>query len=205
MLASRRPLIDELQRLDRRDLELLAVASAPAALAGSVFEAPIERRLSRPGAIAAGLLAGALAMALADRLPEDRSAADAGLADALWLGLGQACALLPGVSRSGATLAAARLRRFTRADASILSSRLSFPVIVGATALKAWRVTHGGSARVPRLPLASGIGASFLSTTLASRVARLPADGGPLWPYALYRAGLAGIICARIVRGRKLG
>src|SRR5580693_9926676 len=63
----------------------LAVASAPAALVGLVLESPIERRLGTPATIAAGMIAGAIAMALADRKPQQRSAEEANLTDALWL------------------------------------------------------------------------------------------------------------------------
>ena len=56
----------------------LAVASAPAALVGLVLEGPIERRLGTPATIAAGMIAGAVAMALADREPQQRSADEAG-------------------------------------------------------------------------------------------------------------------------------
>ena len=65
---------------------------------------------------------------------------DAGAVDALWLGIAQACALIPGVSRNGATLAAARLRRFTREDANRLSRHVALPVIAGATLLKSARL-----------------------------------------------------------------
>jgi undecaprenyl-diphosphatase len=85
-----------------RSLALLGVASAPAALAGYGLERQIEGRLGTPATIAAGLLGGGIALAWADRAPETRTSGDAGVADALWLGVAQACALVPGVSRSGA-------------------------------------------------------------------------------------------------------
>ncbi len=105
--------------LDRRRLTLIALSFVPPALAGLAFERPIESRLGTPATVAAGLLAGSVLMAVADRSPQTRRHEEAGAADALWLGIAQACALFPGVSRNGATLAAARLRRF------ILSTLLS--------------------------------------------------------------------------------
>ena len=76
-------------------------------------------------------------MAWADRAPAGTpTTSRPGAADALWLGVAQACALIPGVSRNGATLAAARLRRFTREDANRLSRHVALPVIAGATLLK---------------------------------------------------------------------
>ena len=71
---------------------------------------------------------------LADRRPQERGPGDAGAVDGLALGLAQAAALIPGVSRNGATLTAARGARFTREHANLLSRTVALPVIVGATA-----------------------------------------------------------------------
>src|SRR5207248_1471898 len=98
--------------LDARRLTLIALSFAPPALAGYTLERPIEARLGTPGTIAAGLLAGAALMAWADRAPQRRGHEEADWQDALILGFAQALALMPGVSRNGATLAVARLRRF---------------------------------------------------------------------------------------------
>jgi undecaprenyl-diphosphatase len=199
LITWRGQLTEEVTTLGRRELAFVAVASMPAAIAGHRLERLIERGLGDPPGIAAGLLVGALAMFLCDRAPERRGAKDAGLTDALWLGLAQACALAPGVSRTGATLTAARLRGFTRADASLLSRRLAFPVITGASALKAWRLARSRLERPAAAPLMAGLAASFVSTLLAVRV--LPMDGeGPLWPYAVYRTFLAAVILARLPR-----
>ena len=77
-------------------LGLLAAATVPPALAGLLLERPIEARLGTPPTIAAGLLAGSVAMVLADRTPARRSADDANAADGAWLGAAQALALMPG-------------------------------------------------------------------------------------------------------------
>ena len=67
----------------------------------------VERRLGGPRATAYGLIAGAVAMAAADTRPQERGPGDAGATDGLALGVAQASALMPGVSRNGATLTAA--------------------------------------------------------------------------------------------------
>ncbi len=189
----------DLAPLDAPAVRVLAVATAPAALAGYLLQDRIELRLGRPPAIAAGLLLGALAMGLSDRRPERRRVDDATLADAVWIGVAQASALVPGVSRSGATLSAARFRHFRRADAAVLSRRLAFPVTTGATVLAGWRLARRGVDAGSRLPLAAGVASSFVSTLIAARL--LPAPGErPLWPYAVYRAVLAGAILARLGR-----
>jgi undecaprenyl-diphosphatase len=187
-------------RLDRRHLFLIAAASAPAGVIGLVLERRIESVLGTPATIAAGLLAGALAMALADGAPEERRADEVELPDAVWLGLAQAVALAPGISRGGATLAAARWRRFRREDAGRLSGELAWPVIAGATLLKAWRLRRSDlRRRVP--PLLTGGAASFISTVLAVRIQHRR-SAGSLVPYVLYRAGLAAAILLRLRLGR---
>jgi hypothetical protein len=104
-------------------------------------------------------------MAAADRIgPTGRRRDEAGLADALALGLAQACALIPGVSRNGMTLAAARLRGFDRADANALSRHVALPIIVGATALKGVRLARRGVPPALASAFAAGVGAAFVST-----------------------------------------
>ena len=116
LLITLRDEVDEAVRgLEPRRLTLIALSFAPPAIVGYTLERPIERHLGTPATIAAGLIAGAVVMAWADRAPQTRGHEEAGALDALWLGVAQACALIPGVSRNGATLAAARLRGGSRA------------------------------------------------------------------------------------------
>lgn len=190
-------------------LGLLAVSAAPAALAGLALRGPIERRLGGPGAIAAGLLAGAAALALADRGDPAgrRSLRELGAGDGLALGLAQACALVPGVSRNGATLAAARARGFGREDARSLSWLVALPVLLGASGAETLALARGRS-RAPRVPAAAGAAAAFLSTLASARLlcARRRAAGaggrGALFPYSLYRVALAALVLRRLRRSQ---
>ncbi len=178
----------------------LALASAPAGLVGLVLEGPIERRLGTPSTIAVGMLGGAAAMALADRAAQTRSRGDAGWTDALVLGLAQACALYPGVSRNGATLTAGRARRFAREDANRLSRLLALPVIGGATGLKLARLARRGLPPGTAVPFAAGAATSFVSTLLSTRVIRKVERDRPLTPYWTYRLALGGVAAARATR-----
>jgi undecaprenyl-diphosphatase len=177
---------------------LLAAAFAPPAVVGFVLERPIEERLGMR-ALAVGLVAGALALVLADRAPASRSDGDASIADGLVLGVAQAAALIPGVSRSGATLAAGRARGFDRTSASRLSWEVALPVVLGANALKGWRVAARAAAAVDRQAesglsaLGLGVAAAFLSTLATARVIGIERRG-PLWPWAAWRVALAGAI-----------
>jgi undecaprenyl-diphosphatase len=188
--------------LDRRPLRwgLLIAATAPPALAGLALERPIEARLGTPRSIATGLLAGAVAMVLADRAPERRTAAGAGVADGAWLGAAQALALAPGVSRSGATRAAARAHGFARTDAAALSREVALPVLAGATVLKGARLIARRPDRRALAALGTGAAAAALSTAAALRLERAAT---PLAAWAAYRAALAAAILVADGRRRR--
>jgi undecaprenyl-diphosphatase len=189
--------------LDHRRAALVIGSFVPPAIVGYTLERPIERRLGTPPTIAVGLLLGSAAMAAADRLgPTGRRREDAGMADALALGLAQACALMPGASRNGMTLAVARLRGFDRADANALSRHVALPIIVGATALKGTRLARRGVPRPLARAFAAGVGAAFASTLASVRVIRAVERDRSFAPYAAYRALLAGAVLRRAWQNR---
>jgi undecaprenyl-diphosphatase len=193
-----------------RQALLIALSFIPPAVVGFTFEQPLQRRLSGLPAIAGGLLLGAVAMALADSRPADgvRTLQEARVLDGLLLGLAQTCALVPGVSRSGAVLSAARARGFSREDSHTLSRRTGLPVILGAGALKTGRLLQRGLAesgtdRGSAGALLTGGATSFLSTLVASRLLRRGRGAAPataLWPYSLYRGLLCLLVISRLRR-----
>ncbi len=171
-------------------LRFLAAATVPPALAGLIFERRIEERLGTPPTVAFGLVLGAVAMVLADRVPARRRSSS--VTDGLVLGLAQAVALIPGVSRSGATIAAARALGFGRGDAVALSREVALPVLAGATALKGVRLAARRPSRDAVAPLAAGVGAAAASSAAALRF-----EGSlPLGVFAAYRVALAASILA---------
>jgi undecaprenyl-diphosphatase len=198
LIGQRRVIGEELRRFDGRRALLLGLSFLPAAVVGYVLERPIEQRLGGPRATAYGLLAGAAAMLVADRRPQQRGRGDATPGDGLALGIAQAAALAPGVSRNGVTLAAARWRRFSRDQANLLSRTIALPIIVGATALKGARLARRGTTAEMRRALAVGIAASFASTLASQRLIRLVERDRALWPYAAYRLGLAAVVFRRL-------
>jgi undecaprenyl-diphosphatase len=203
LIGQRRAIAGELREFDARRALVLALSFVPPAIAGYVLERPIEQRLGGPGSIAAGLLAGSVAMVLADARPQDRGHGDAGAADGIALGVAQAAALVPGVSRNGATLCAARLRRFSREQANFLSRTVALPVIVGAAALKSVRMRRRSTSRGLRGALAAGAATSFVSTLASQRLISLVERDRALWPYAAYRTVLAAVVAVRLARMRR--
>lgn len=200
LIGQRHVIAAELRELDARRIAFLALSFLPAALVGYTLERPIERRLGGPRATAYGLLAGAAAMLVADRRPQRRGRGDATPVDGLALGVAQAAALAPGVSRNGVTLAAARWRGFSRDQANLLSRTIALPIIVGATALKGARLARRGAPTELRRSLAVGVAASFASTLASQRLIGLVERDRALWPYAAYRVGLAAAVLAKLRR-----
>jgi undecaprenyl-diphosphatase len=199
LIALRREVSDAVSTFDARRAQLVVLSFLPPAVVGYKLERPIERRLGTPGTIAGGLILGSVAMAIADvRSRGHRKRADAGAADALWIGLAQACSLVPGISRNGATLAAARARGFDREDANALSRHAALPIIVGASALKGTRLARRGLP--PGLAGAFAVGAAtaFASTLASTWLIRQVERDRSLVPYAAYRVGLAAIVIRRL-------
>lgn len=200
LLAGRRELAATLRRRTpgASPVAVVALACVPAALAGALLQGPIERRLGTPGSIAAALAGGGVAMAAADRRgARGRVRADAGLADAAALGAAQAIALVPGVSRSGATRATARWRGFSPVEADALSAAVGLPVTLGALALKGHEAArHGDRSEWGAL----GVGAlgAFASTLAATRAMARLGRGRSLAPYAAYRVVLATAVVRRL-------
>ena len=199
-------LLDELTGMDRQRAAVLALSLGPPALAGFVLRARIERLLGGPRSIAMGLAAGGIAMALADARAGGgggRACADAQAADGLVLGLAQAGALIPGVSRNGATLTAARARGFDREASRALSWSVALPVILGASALKGTRMARAGLPPRMHVAMAAGGLTAFLSTLVSARILRRSgADERPLLPFALYRCLLGALVVRRLRRAQ---
>jgi undecaprenyl-diphosphatase len=153
-----------------RSPHLQALTFLPPALVGLALERPIERRLGGVRSVALAQIAGGLALLLADRRPQLRSAPTA--LDHLCVGFAQAAALVPGVSRSGAALTAARLRGLSRPASAALALRAALPLTLGAGLLKGTRAVQDGVPHELRLPAAVGAGAALVSALAALPLAR---------------------------------
>ena len=203
LLTRRTEIAEEVRAFDGRRAAVLALSFLPAAFVGFRFERVIESRLGGPRSTAAGLIAGGLLMALADRRPQRRGHGDAHAADGLALGMAQAAALMPGVSRNGATLTAARLRGFNRDQANLLSRTVALPVILGAVALKGSRLAGRGINRRQRKWLAVGVVTSFFSTLASNGLIEMVERDRALMPYSAYRIAFGLLILARLTGPRR--
>ena len=181
---------------------VLVLALAPPALAGLALGRTVERDLGGPPAIALrarrGLRRDARAEAARARAGRARVLPRPGALDGLALGLAQAIALIPGVSRSGATISAARWRGFGRADAYRLSWTVALPVIAGAATLQGAAAAAGrrGGAAARGDGRRRGRGV-LLDPRSPGRCCAGGRASGPLAPFALYRGALAAWVVLR--------
>ena len=148
----------------RRLLTFVALATIPAALAGYWLETYAETVFRAPRLVAAALLLVALVMWLADQMPAlVKNLGKIGLADAATVGVAQAVAIVPGVSRAGITIAAGMFRGLERKTAARFSFLLATPIIAGAGMHKAAEISlQGLPAKVSLQELAVGFVVSAL-------------------------------------------
>ncbi|MAT94192.1 MAG: undecaprenyl-diphosphatase [Halioglobus sp.] len=181
---------------DSRLVWYLALATVPAGLVGVLGGDFIEARLRTLPVIATTTLVFGLLLALGDRAARrhgDRRRLD--LPVALLVGLSQALAPVPGVSRSGVTITAALLLGLGRQAAARFSFLLSIPIIASAGALKAWELASAAApARWDILVLGAGLSGitAYLCIALFLRLL----DRVGLMPFVYYRVLLALVLFA---------
>jgi undecaprenyl-diphosphatase len=156
---------------DRRLALVLLLTVIPAGLFGSLMERPLEDFFyDAVVAIPFVLVVGAAVLWLAERIGSrrrDLSQVDYG--DAVVIGVAQAFALFPGISRSGITIAAGLFRGLTREAAARFAFLMGIPVIAGAGLWKGREIVTGEAGQVDLVVLAAGVIAAAVSGWLAIR------------------------------------
>lgn len=114
---------------------LIVLASIPAGFAGFLLNDIVENDLRKPLIISLMLIAVGILMLIAEKANKYKDIEKTGLKDAIIIGIAQAIAIIPGVSRSGITISAGLFRGFERESSARFSFLLSTPIIAGATIL----------------------------------------------------------------------
>lgn len=155
--------LDE-QKTERRLLWYLAIATIPGAIAGKFLEHSAEDYFREHIYLIAGaLIVVALLMWLGEKVGYHKKPLSfVSFNDSLTIGIAQAFALIPGVSRSGATITAGLFRNLTREAAVRFSFLLSTPIIAGAALLKAHELRKEGLPAGMHVPFLVGILVSAL-------------------------------------------
>lgn len=181
---------------DRRLAWLLVAATIPAAIAGLLLDNLIATTFREIGLVAITLVVGGGVLWLADRRgAQHKGVHDVTLPLALGIGAAQALALVPGISRSGISIAAARFAGLDRAAAARFSFLMATPVTAGAVLFEARRLVAGeAGVDVSVGPLIVGMLAAFVSGALAISLLLRYLRTGSLDVFVGYRIVLAAVV-----------
>ena len=171
----------------------LAIATVPGATAGYLFQAGVASQLRSATVLVGALLFTALLLWVFDRLAQRASTIErASFKDAGVIGLMQILALIPGVSRSGVTIAAGRWRGLSRKQATTFSFLLSAPIIAGAGLASLPALVAGNGFTSEQLLL--GFVLSFVSGYLAIAGLLKIVERISFMPFVAYLVGLAFVV-----------
>jgi undecaprenyl-diphosphatase len=188
---------------DERLAWMLALSSVPAAVTGATLEGVIQDDAGAPWLIAVMLIVFGLVLAVCDRLPERREIVEFGVRDSVLMGVAQAAALQPGVSRSGATISMGRALGYSRDAATRISFLMSIPIIGGAGLYKGVDVVAGDGIPADFVPafawgMASAAVTGFAAVWLLLRYVRSRSFTPFVW-YRLF-VGLSVLALSATIR-----
>jgi undecaprenyl-diphosphatase len=175
----------------QRRVIFLIIATIPGGIFGVLLDKYAETTFRAPTLIACAMIALGIVLWIADKMaPESRPLAKMRWQDALLIGCAQVFALIPGVSRSGATITAARADRFDRESAAVFSFLMSMPIIAAAAVFKVPDALRENGLSAP---LVVGVLASAVSGWLAISALLRYVSSRSYGVFAIYRlvVGLA--------------
>jgi len=182
---------------------LILIGTAPGVLAGLLWKDFFEGLFGSPAKVAGLLLATGAILAASERLGRRRrQMGDLNLLDSLLIGAAQACAIAPGISRSGATIAMGLWRGLEREAAARYSFLLATPIILGAGLFQLKALFEAGDVVTQLPPLVFGFLAAALSGYLCIKSLLAYLQRGKLYAFAIYcwAVGAACLLLA-LLRG----
>jgi undecaprenyl-diphosphatase len=182
---------------DRRLAWLIAIATIPAVIAALLFNDLIEQTIRQAWLVAITLVIGGVILWLADRFgPRTRRLERLTFRGATGIGVAQALALIPGVSRSGISMSAALFAGLDRADAARFSFLLATPITAMAVAYEGLKLVRGEVAGAGPLTLVVGVVAAFVSGILAIAILLRYLRTNSFTIFVVYRFVLAAFALA---------
>lgn len=184
-----------------RLLAFVIVSTIPGAILGLLLKDVIETSLRQPLLIAATLPALGVLLYIADRFqPQARTIEQLTWTDALLIGLSQGCALLPGVSRSGATITMSRVLKLDRSAAARYSFLLSAPITGAAVLLKLEDMLRIAPSEIPYFAIGTLISAAVGALAIHFLLGYIRRAGFAI--FAAYRIALSlAIVAVFLIRG----
>jgi undecaprenyl-diphosphatase len=185
---------------EKRRVIYLIIATIPGAIGGYLLQAQAASTFRSPELIGYTLIAMGIVLWLVDKLSaQARVLGEMRWIDALLIGLSQVVSLIPGVSRSGATMTTSRGLRFDRESAAEFSFLMSMPIIVAAIVVEGPKaLAEGGLTN----EIMSGVVASAISGWLAISILMRYVSRHSYGIFAFYRVVLgAGVLAVLYARG----
>jgi undecaprenyl-diphosphatase len=184
---------------EKRRVVYLIIATIPGAIGGLILQSKAESAFRSPQIIAIALIVLGTVLWIVDKLVDQRRIlGEMRWVDSLLIGLSQVVALIPGVSRSGATITTARGLRIDREAAAEFSFLMSMPIIAAAVILEGPKALHAGGLTNE---LMSGVVASAISGWLAISILMRYVSRHSYGIFAAYRI-ILGIAVLAVVYAR---
>ncbi len=186
---------------DERLILAIVIGTIPAVLVGVTAGDLLESAVRTPLVVAGAVTAGALLLWFAERVStRERTLQSVGAIDGLMVGLAQALALIPGISRSGATISGGLLLGFRREAAARFGFLLGIPAIAGAGAMQLRRLLESSEDLAAIAPLlVIGVVSAFISGLVAIKLLFRILDGGSTRIFVAYRFAFAAVLVASVV------
>lgn len=185
-----------LDTVEKKRVVFLILATIPGAIGGLLLEEKAETVFRAPALTATALIVMGIILWAVDKfVSQERPIESMTWVQALLIGIAQVVALIPGVSRSGSTITAARALRFDRQSAAIFSFLMSMPITAAAVVLKGPDVLRQGNLGAE---VAVGIIAAAVSAWLAISVLLRYVSKHSYGVFALYRVVLGVVVLAII-------
>ena len=165
---------------------LIVIGSIPVGIAGILFKDKIESILATPKIVGFAFLITALALFIIKNIKGSKDDKDITYLDAILIGLLQAVALFPGISRSGTVLVGCLLRNFKRETALKYTFMLYFPVSIASFGLGALDLFKSSQTSALLMPYTIGFICSLIVTYFAYKWLSKIVKNGKLWKFSIY-------------------
>ncbi len=186
---------------DERLILAIVIGTIPAVLLGVAAGDLLDSAVRTPLVVAAAVTVGALLLWFAERIgSRERPLQSVGVIDGLMVGLAQALALVPGVSRSGATISCGLFLGFRREAAARFGFLLGIPAIAGAGTVELKHLLESSEDLAASAPLlAIGVVSAFISGLFAIKLLFRILEGGSTRIFVAYRFAFAAVLVASVV------
>ncbi len=187
--------------LDSRMGWFIIIGSLPIVILGVLFKDTIEDDFRNLWIIGTTLIVLGIILGIADRISsDDKQIRDIRLRDAVLMGVAQACALVPGVSRSGATISMGRFLGYEREAATRYAFLLAIPAVVGAGLFELSEIPNGENRYGWGPTIVATVVAFIVGYAAIAWLLRYVSTNSYL-PFVIYRIGLGSLTLALLAAG----